>query len=1106
MSYALRSIIRLLSPVCIALAALALAGPVAAATTIAGGNVINQTWTPAGSPYVIQGDVTVPAGAFLTIQAGTTVQFASTDGQAAGRNTSKVELSVHGTLTVSGTSGNPVLFQSQSGSTSGSWYGLIIESDATGASFAWADIRHGTYGILNEKSGNTLSVVDTTVQTNQYGIYLSDGSPTLTRILSTANQYGVYTVAPATTTINDSQIFSNTSYGIYAYATTGKSGSITVDQTTLDKNGSYGIYTNRAASSAALVANVKNSVITGHGSYGVYRGSSSYPATVNITYTDLWDNGTNTNAAFGTGAFSANPLFVSASNFRLTSNSPARFAGDTGGDIGALPYTGDVTVGLLGTLWTNTTLGLSGSPHTVSGDLTVPKGVTLTLEPGATLSFQTTDAMKAGTNTSKVEFSVAGTLLAVGSKAQPITLTSPGASSGSWIGLLLETDAVNSKLSYLKSERATYGIRYSSTGTGNVLDHLTVTTNQYGIYVDAGAPGLDVITATANQYGLYSVAPGAFSLTNSLISANTSYGIYAYAGTGVSASVSVHSSTLDKNGSYGVYTNRASSSASLSVSVTNSIVTNHGSYGVYRGSSSYPATVNITYSDIWGNGTNTNASLGTGTISQNPNYVSASDLHLQGSSVCIDAGNAAGAPDHDFEGVTRPLDGDGINGTGYDMGAYEFALTSTCGDGIQGAGETCDDGPNNGQYGYCNANCTGLGPRCGDSVKNGPEECDDGNSSNTDGCTNVCKLPVCGDGFAQTGEECDDGNGSNADACLNTCKTAKCGDGFVKAGSEECDDGNSSNTDACLTICKAAKCGDGYVQAGVEACDDGNSNNNDACSNTCSLPGCGDGVQQAGEQCDDGNSDNTDACLSTCLNATCGDGFVRAGVEQCDDGNTSNTDACLATCKTATCGDSYVQAGVETCDDGNSDNSDACLNTCNAASCGDGFVQTGVEACDDGNQNNSDGCSNSCALPGCGDGVRQSNEACDDGNSSNEDSCLNSCLSASCGDGHVWSGTEECDDGNLQPGDGCSPLCETEGGPGGAGGSAGAAGAGGTGTGGFGAFGNFGGQGATAGGGQSSGSSSGCGCELPRRTPSGPAAAFGLALLGLVLVRRRWRG
>ena len=96
-----------------------------AATTIAGGNIINQTWTTGGSPYIVQGDITVPNGAFLTIEAGVTVQFASSDGQASGQDTGRVELTVQGTLSVNGTAANPVQFQAQSGSSANTWYGQV---------------------------------------------------------------------------------------------------------------------------------------------------------------------------------------------------------------------------------------------------------------------------------------------------------------------------------------------------------------------------------------------------------------------------------------------------------------------------------------------------------------------------------------------------------------------------------------------------------------------------------------------------------------------------------------------------------------------------------------------------------------------------------------------------------------------------------------------------------------------------------------------------------------------------------------------------------------------------------------------------------------------
>ncbi|HUQ07589.1 MAG TPA: DUF4215 domain-containing protein, partial [Kofleriaceae bacterium] len=727
-------------------------------------------------------------------------------------------------------------------------------------------------------------------------------------------------------------------------------------------------------------------------SYGVYRGDTS---SVSTTYSDVWNNssGNFVSASAGTGCIQINPLYVSTIDLRLTSNSPARFGANGGGDMGALPYVADATPGLYGTLWSSRTLTAAASPHMVGGDLMVPPGITLTIEPGATLQFQaSSDIMIAGSDTSRGELIVTGALVADGTTALPITIQSSSSTSGTWYGVDLTTAATGVVLDHVAVQDARYNVIYRSTAGGNVLGQLiTREASSYGLWVRAGSPAIDALTAHNNgSIGVLVEENGSLTLTNAVLRNNSSYGL-AFQPTS-SRTLVLDNASINANGTYGVYTG---ASTAGTVTIKNTIITNH-SYGVYRGDTS---SVSTTYSDVWNNssGNFVSTSAGTGCVSQNPNYMSTTDLRLQGSSVAIDAGTTG--PTVDSLGVVRPQDGNGIGGAQWDMGAYEFVLTAMCGNGAVEPGEACDSGAANGMYGACNAGCTGLGARCGDGTTNGPEQCDDM-------------------------------NGSNTDACLNTCRNATCGDGYQRAGTEACDDGNQINTDACVGACVAATCGDGYVRSGTEQCDDGNMNNADACSNVCMASTCGDGIVQAGEECDDDNAVNTDSCLNSCLAARCGDSVIRTGIEQCDDGNTVATDACTGTCQNASCGDGITHGGVEECDDANASNTDACVMGCDAAICGDGYVRAGVEGCDDGNTVDGDACTNACVSSTCGDGVVQAGvETCDDGNDVETDACRNNCSMAMCGDNLVQLGVEDCDDGNTLAGDGCSPTCETEAGP-----------------------------------------------------------------------------
>ncbi|NUQ78992.1 MAG: DUF4215 domain-containing protein [Polyangiaceae bacterium] len=1042
-----------------------------AATVVVGGNIINQTWTPAGSPYIVQGDITVPSGAFLTLQPGTTVHVVNGDAIGSGLSTTKTEIIVRGTLNAQGTAASPINIQADSGSSAGHWYGLVIDNASASLSTDNLIIRHASHGVL-----------------------VTAGSPTLNGITASNNTYGINFTGQGSGSITNSILRNNNSNGLNTSISSGTS-TVTVAHTTIYANGSRGVEV-YASSGATSNMTITNSIISNNSSYGIYRNVGAGTTNVTITYSNVWGQGANdfaNVASNGAGMHSANPLYVSpgVGNLRLTSNSPSRFAGDMGQDIGALPYVSDPTPTLQGVLWVDTML--SGAQNVV-GDLTVPAGVTLTLSPGTTLSVVNGDGMGSGLTTTKTEITLRGTLSALGTTAAPITIkANAGSSAGHWYGLVLDTPgAVVSSLQL-------------------VIQHAS-----HGVLVTDGAPALNGIMAANNTYGMNFTGKGGGAITNSILRNNSSNGLNTSISSGVS-NVSATNTTIYGNGSRGVEV-YASSGATSNMVIKNSLITSNSSYGIYRNVGAGTTNVTITYSDVWGQGANDYANVvaGAGCISQNPLYVAPPlDLELQGTSGCIDAGTAMGAPLSDAKGAVRPINGDQLNGAEFDMGAYEFVPVGFCGDGVVGQGEVCDEGNVNGTYGHCLADCSGSGPFCGDGITNGPEACDDANASDTDACLSNCVAATCGDGFVRAGvEQCDDSNADNTDACLDTCQAATCGDGFVYAGVEQCDDSNQINTDACLATCQTATCGDGFVYAGVEQCDDANASNMDGCLATCQTATCGDGFVYAGvEQCDDKNQIDTDACLNSCQSAKCGDGVVHQGVEQCDDGNATETDACLSSCENATCGDGIVHQGVEGCDDGNNvdddgcsnlcalpgcgdgvkqqgeecddgneSDEDECLSTCVTATCGDGFVQTGVEQCDDGNTVDDDGCSNACESVTCGDGVVQTGEPCDDGNLSNSDECLNSCHKASCGDGFVQAGVEECDDGNGEADDGCTSECTKETtGAGGGGGSGGSGGSGGT-----------------------PEEEGGCGCRVVGSSDD-RAGIVVLSLMGLVMALRRRR-
>jgi len=140
--------------------------------------------------------------------------------------------------------------------------------------------------------------------------------------------------------------------------------------------------------------------------------------------------------------------------------------------------------------------------------------------------------------------------------------------------------------------------------------------------------------------------------------------------------------------------------ASGRATVVNNIIWNSTPAFNLSGNAFGTLYAHASYSDIQGGVTNATLgssgvlAAGSGNFDADPRFVNlaATNLHLAIASPCIDAGtaqspagtNLAAFVSFDFDGMPRPLDGDGTNGPALDLGAFEFLLPSadSNGDGI----------------------------------------------------------------------------------------------------------------------------------------------------------------------------------------------------------------------------------------------------------------------------------------------------------------------------------------------------------------------------------------------------------------------------------------
>ncbi len=170
--------------------ALAVAAPAAQAAPTHVSGTISQdtTWTLSGSPYVLDGNVTVSSGVTLTIEAGVVVK------------SSWRRLTVYGALDAQGTALAPITFTSLKDDTvagdtngdgsastpaKGDWTGLAFWSGGSGSlehiALRWAGAGWRTPAIMLGSGSPTLSLTDLQIaHSKDAAIKTWDGSSTLT--------------------------------------------------------------------------------------------------------------------------------------------------------------------------------------------------------------------------------------------------------------------------------------------------------------------------------------------------------------------------------------------------------------------------------------------------------------------------------------------------------------------------------------------------------------------------------------------------------------------------------------------------------------------------------------------------------------------------------------------------------------------------------------------------------------------------------------------------------------------------------------------------------------------------------------------------------------
>lgn len=182
------------------------------------------------------------------------------------------------------------------------------------------------------------------------------------------------------------------------------------------------------------------------------------------------------------------------------------------------------------------TLTAAGGPYTGSS-VTVPKGVTLHVQPGAAVHLSGT-------------LTVNGTLDASGTKASPALFTSKAEKGpGEWNGIVFNAGSNASQLNHAVINDATTGVSIWENAAPTVSSSTIESSSSYGMQI-SGSPVISGNSFVNNVHGIYTIG-GAPNIAGNTIKgcAAEQYAIYQEISSGATGHVNIHGNLIEGCGS-----------------------------------------------------------------------------------------------------------------------------------------------------------------------------------------------------------------------------------------------------------------------------------------------------------------------------------------------------------------------------------------------------------------------------------------------------------------------------------------------------------------------------------------------------------------------------